>query len=275
MSAIIVPGINYRQLPNKSRTTLDARFINVHTMVWDLVGCENYFSKYGNPYSHFGTGYDGEIRQWQDLRYRAASDLYGNPTCISIENADKGPGFPNWSGSDVPPFTAAQVESLVVLISWLCHRFSLPRSVVQSSCPHERGIGYHRLGCDPWRNTNCGTKWSNARGKVCPGDRRIYQLHYEIMPAVSSPVPTPFPEEDELQVNIAWLRPKAGSNEGAHCYRFTEAGIATWLPTTDAINTQLFLGAKMVGPLDPNVWVSMKLENGPLLPQWVQLTTPK
>src|ERR671923_89774 len=92
--AVVVPRISYpgasqRQLPGKSTTLLSPRVINVHTMVWWLSACEDYFRQPGNPYSHFGTGYDGEVRQWQDLQYRAASDYHGNPFCISIENADK------------------------------------------------------------------------------------------------------------------------------------------------------------------------------------------
>lgn len=188
MSAIVVPGVNYRQLSGKSKTLLVPRVINVHTMVGGLAGVERYFAGSGNPYSHFGTGYDGEIRQWQDLRYRAASDLNGNPYCISIENADSGTGFPVWSGSNVPRFTDKQADSLVVLLSWLCHRFNIPKELIATSCPHERGVGYHRLGVDPYRNTKCGHLWSRARGKVCPGDRRIRQLQTEIIPRVSSPV---------------------------------------------------------------------------------------
>lgn len=199
MSALLVPDVNHRLLPGKSTTPLQPQVINVHTMVWDLDNCEAYFRRAGNPYSHIGTGHDGEVRQWQDLQYRAASCLNGNPYNISIENADKGPGFPAWSGSDVPDFTDAQAESLIVVISWLCHRFNLPKSVVATSCPHERGIGYHRLGVDPYRNTSCGRLWSSARGKACPGDRRIHTLKTEIIPAVSSPTPQAKDEEEMVE----------------------------------------------------------------------------
>lgn len=196
---IIYPGGQYRQLARKSTTLLAPRIINIHTMVGTLHGVENYFAKAGNPYSHFGTGHDGEVRQWQDLRYRAASDLNGNPYCISIENADKGPGFPAWSGTDVPRFTDKQADALVMLLSWLCHRFGLPREAITTSCPHERGIGYHRLGVDPYRHTGCGHLWSSARGKACPGDRRIHQLLTEIIPRVSTPT---LPPEDDDMPNI-------------------------------------------------------------------------
>lgn len=190
MGAILIPGVDHRQLPNKSTVLLDPKVINIHTMVWDLASCERYFAGRGRPYSHVGTGYDGEVRQWQDLRFRAASCLHGNPRNISIENADTGPGFPRWSGSDVPDFTDAQAEALVVVISWLCHRFGIPKSAIGSSCAHERGVGWHRLGVSPWRQAGCSA-WSSATGKVCPGDRRIHQLRTEIIPAVSAPTVRP------------------------------------------------------------------------------------
>lgn len=204
MGAIIIPGADRRLLPGKSHTLLDPRWITVHTMVWDLANCEAYFRRAGNPYSHLGTGPNGELRQWQDLRYRAASCKDGNPFSISIENADTGPGYAKWSGSDVPAFTDAQADTLVVTLSWLCHRFGLPKAAIGSSCPHERGIGWHRLGVDPWRNTTCGLRWSSARGKVCPGDRRIHQLLHEIIPAVSSPAPA-IPQEDDMADYLAQI----------------------------------------------------------------------
>lgn len=178
MSAVLIPDVNHRLLPGKSRTLLQPQIITVHTMVWDLNSCETYFRRAGNPYSHVGTGHDGEVRQWQDLGYRAASDLHGNPYNISSQNADTGPGFPRWTGSDVPDFTDPQAESLIVVLSctWLCHRFNLPKEAIGSSCPHERGIGWHRHGVDPYRNRSCGRRWSSAYGKACPGDRRIHQL---------------------------------------------------------------------------------------------------
>lgn len=184
--ALTVPGVDYRQLPGKSTTPLDPRWVTVHTMVGTLAGSEAWFTPAGRPYSHFGVGGDGRIRQWQDLRYRAASDRDGNPYSISIECEDHGDMFPSWSGSNVPMFTAKQADSLEVLLAWLCHRFGLPASAIGSSCPHERGIGWHRFGIDPWRNPNC-LSWSSSRGKACPGDNRIAQLRDEIIPNVSSP----------------------------------------------------------------------------------------
>lgn len=200
--AVVAPRVAYRQLRGKSTTPLQPRFIVVHTMAGTLAGTESWFSGSGRAYSHFGIGGSGEIRQWQDLRYRAASDLNGNPYSISIETEDMGSHFPNWSGSDVPAWTNAQVDALVVLLAWLCARFGLPKTAIRSSCVHERGIGWHRFGIDhssrnpsapggPWRNPSC-PKWSSSGGKVCPSDRRIAQIRDQVLPrlgAGSSPQP--------------------------------------------------------------------------------------
>lgn len=174
MSAIIYPGADYRQLPGKSTTLLTPLVINVHTMVGTLAGSEAWFTPSGRPYSHFGVGGNGVVRQWQDLRYRAASDLNGNPFCISIECEDHGAAFPAWSDSDVPAFTPKQYAALDSLIAWLCTRFSVRRRLLQDSCQRD-GISYHRLGIDPWRGVDC-TRFSSKTGKLCPGDRRIEQV---------------------------------------------------------------------------------------------------
>lgn len=193
--AVLASGVSYRQLSGKSTVPLQPRVITLHTMAGTLAGTEAWFSGTGRAYSHFGVGGGGEIRQWQDLRYRAASDLYGNPYSISIETEDRGPAFPAWSGSDVPAWTPAQVDALVVLLAWLCARFGLPTSAIRSSCTHERGVGWHRVGIDPWRDPSC-PRWSSTRGKVCPGDRRIAQIHNQVLPrlgAGSAPV-----QEDDM-----------------------------------------------------------------------------
>ena len=51
----------------------------------------------------------------------------------------------------------------------------IPCRAVLDSKPGRRGVGHHRLGIDPWR-VSAGELWSTARGKACPGDRRIAQL---------------------------------------------------------------------------------------------------
>lgn len=201
--------------------------ICLHTMVGTLAGTDNYFRQrgYGGTESHLGTGGDGTVLQWQDLMHEADANNQGNDRIISIENSDRGEGyFPIWSGSDVPAFSNPQINSLVTLIdqmckkefhsgcpsTWACHREGIPRRIVSSSCKDQRGIGWHRIGVDPWRKPGCES-WSEAYGKVCPGDRRINQIKNVIMPRViklgQGVEPTPEPEDD-AEMRMTVIAPK-------------------------------------------------------------------
>lgn len=186
--SLVAPMAEWRPLPRPMSTTpLQYRIVNVHTMVGSLEGSESHFSHSGNPYSHFGLGKLGldELWQWQDLRYRAASDLDGNPFSISIETEDDGPNKP------IPPWTEAQCDALEQLIAWCCVAFAIPAVLEGDSLPTPHGLSVHRRGIDSypelyapgWRQPN-GIYYSNSRGKTCPTDVRIQQLQDRIVPGV-------------------------------------------------------------------------------------------
>lgn len=81
------------------------------------------------------------------------------------------------------------------------------------------------------------------------------------------PTPAPAPtaeEDDDVKVKIAWFRPTTGSDKGMHCHRFTDVGVATYLDSEEKINLQAYLGAEWVGPLDPVLWQTLAVMNGPL-----------
>ena len=208
MSPLVAPMAQYRQLPGKSRIALQPRVINVHTMAGTLAGSYQWASGAGRAYWHFGIAGNGAIWQAQDLRYRAAADLEGNPYYISIETEDRGPLFRGDSDT-APPWTQAQVNSLVNLIDWLCRRFGIPRSIIPDTHVSRRGIGYHRLGIrhvsgrsdapgGPWLKPG-GLRTSNAVSKICPRTVRINQLRATVMPRVqrlpvrATPPPPPPP----------------------------------------------------------------------------------
>jgi hypothetical protein len=177
----------------------------IHTMVGSLTGTDSMFERdgYGGTEAHFGVGGAGEkVKQWQDLAFTADANLEGNPRVLSIENADKGPGFPVWSGGNVPAFTGKQLDQLVDLVTWLCsreahsacpsswkcHTEGIPAVLVPDSKPGRRGIAYHRQGIkgslpDMW--VTGGEVWSASTGKVCPGDRRVKQVREELVPRVA------------------------------------------------------------------------------------------
>jgi len=151
----------------------------VHTIVG--------FQSGGNA-AHFTTGASGRIVQARDTNQSSAANWTGNWHTLAIENEDKGPEFGNWSGSNVPRFTAAQAEAIAKILAW-CHRVhDIPLALVPDSKVGRRGVAYHRQGIDgnftgPFRGRVAGGElWSEHFGKACPGDKRITQLINQIIP---------------------------------------------------------------------------------------------
>ncbi len=191
-----MPGADYRPLePTQRQSRMSAHdIVCIHTMVGSLGGTDNYFKQngWGGTESHLGTGHDGTLYQWQDFSYRAEANYQGNHRVFSIENADRGAGFPSWDSGDpsqVPAFTAAQIEINAKILAfltdkanhagcpstWKCRQEGIPLALIPDSKPTRRGIGYHRQGCPPGV-VEGGEKWSTSYGKVCPGRRRIAQI---------------------------------------------------------------------------------------------------
>jgi len=201
------PKASWHPLGRQTEDRMTAHdIVCIHTMVGSLAGTLAMFERdgYGGTESHFLTGGVGEqIVQAQDLAFTADANLDGNPRVISIENADKGAGFPVWTGSEnVPAFTAKQLDQLIDLVAWLCSREAhsacpsswkcrtegIPAVLVPDSKPTRRGIAYHRQGIkgslpDMW--VPGGEVWSEDTGKVCPGDRRVKQVRELLVPAVA------------------------------------------------------------------------------------------
>lgn len=173
----------------------------LHTMVGTLAGTSAMFHQngYGGTESHFGLGGSGDVLQWQDCDHEADANFNGNYRVISMETADHGPEFSPWVDSNVPPWTAVQVDEIVRWLvwvtaaethagcptTWTCHREGIPRELVQDSRPGLRGVAYHRQGIDPWRVSG-GEVWSASTGKVCPGNARIDQLVRVVIPRVQA-----------------------------------------------------------------------------------------
>lgn len=153
--------------------------ILLHTMVGTLWGTDNYFgqSGYSGTESHMGVGGDGSALQWQDDEYQADANLEANDDALSIETEDMGPLFPDWdtSGDNVPPWTDAQIEKIAQIVARWSVRHDIPLVLIEDTEDSTRGIGYHRQGADPWRKHG-GERYTEAYGKVCPGDARIAQI---------------------------------------------------------------------------------------------------
>ncbi|WP_369131856.1 N-acetylmuramoyl-L-alanine amidase [Modestobacter sp. I12A-02662] len=209
--------------------------ICIHTMVGSLEGTDSYFTTgngagYLGTESHYGTGGSGEIRQWQDTAHQADANLNGNSYVISVENADRGAPFPNWDigdGSQVPPFTEAQIEADARILAWesspaahagcpstwTCRTVGIPLQLIPNTRREHRGVGYHRQGIEPWL-VDGGVRWSNATGKVCPGNARVAQIPRIVERArqIRAGVPTPIEEIKEF--DMAVLITAASSADG-------------------------------------------------------------
>ena len=118
---------------------------------------------------HFYVAKDGRIYQYIDTDLQAWANGAGNASMISVETQG---GVVNPQGE---PWTRAQVASLARIARWAHDTEGVPLRLMRSSRPEERGLGWHRLGCDPWRVSG-GELWSSAAGKICPGDAKIAQM---------------------------------------------------------------------------------------------------
>jgi hypothetical protein len=228
------PAAEWRPLGTQTQPRMTSHdVVCLHTMVGSLDGTDNYFhdSGYGGTESHFGVGHEGRTIQWQDISHTADANLDGKYRVLSIETADFGPGFPDWNTNDasqVPAWTPAQLERLAHLVAWLCDKAThaecpssmlcrqhgIPLYAIPNSQPHNRGVGWHRQGVDSsplyqyGYRVPGGEKWSQATGKVCPGDRRIAQIPgiiaraRQIAAGQSAPTPTPPVEDDDMQYSI-------------------------------------------------------------------------
>ncbi len=174
------PGATWRPLaadPSHQAPMNRHDGIVLHTMAGSLAGTEAMFLQSGftGTESHFGVGADGTVLQWVDTSRRADANLNGTWRLLSVETADTGPPFPSWSGSNVPAWTEAQLDAIAGIVAWAAKEHDFPIEAMGSSRASERGVGWHRLGIEPWR-VDGGEAWSESTGKACPGDRRIAQV---------------------------------------------------------------------------------------------------
>ncbi len=140
-----------------------------HVAVSEAASLFNYFNQPGNPTSHFYVRRDGKVEQYVDTQFRAPANLEGNPTLISIETQG------GVRDVDHEPWTSAQVATLADIAAWANRVHGIPLVAMADSRPSTTGIGYHRLGVEPWR-VDGGELWSSAYGKVCPGAAKIAQI---------------------------------------------------------------------------------------------------
>jgi hypothetical protein len=230
----------------------------LHTMAGTFAGTRATFlaNGYGGTESHYGVAGSGYAEQWQDRAFTADANLDGNPRVLSIETADMGESFPRGPWSN-PPWTQEQLVTLSKIVawecspaahadcppSWRCHREGIP--LVRMTNSNQRGVGYHRLGCDgnfPKTGLHAGRtqrgggeKWSKALGKLCPGDARIDQvdLVIEMARKITNPTAPAAPAavldipEDDMRGDIEgfyrYLIGREGSTEDVDAWAVSSA----------------------------------------------------
>ena len=186
--AIILPDAVWAPFSGKSTTPLRHDILCAHTEVGTNEGSISIGAQAGHSYAHCYTDCLGVTWQCQDLAYRAAANLDGNPYVISWETEDMDTRcFAPWGTScgNVPAWTAAQVDRLILDMAWCCLRFNIPPVLIPDTKAGRRGLGYHRQGVPGSPEWVVGSlAWSSAAGKCCPDWRRIEQFVNLVIPGV-------------------------------------------------------------------------------------------
>jgi murein DD-endopeptidase MepM/ murein hydrolase activator NlpD len=165
---------------NYTRTVTGKDCVILHTAASNGDSLQAWFN---NPSaqasSHFYVRKSGVVEQYIDSKYMSWANVQGNPRSVTIET--EGLGDEAW--------TAKQVQAIVALCQWACKTHGIPVRQMASSAVTEKGIGWHRLGCDGnYPSTPSilkgrsqrggGEDWTGAAGygRACPGDDRIKQM---------------------------------------------------------------------------------------------------
>jgi hypothetical protein len=186
--AIILPEAEWRPFSGKSTTALQHDILCAHTEVGSNEGSISWGAQAGNPYAHCYTACGGKTVQCQDLKYRSAAVLEGNPYAICWETEDtKSACFADWDHTcgNVPAWTEAQVQRLIKDMAWCCVKFDIPPVLIPDTKVGRRGLGYHRQGVPGSPEWVTGSlAWTKWKGKCCPDWMRIEQFKTRVVPGV-------------------------------------------------------------------------------------------
>jgi len=185
------PGAVYREVVGLSKDPpIRPIGIILHVSASNSPSLFNYFNgPSGGVESHFHIPLNpGQVEQYRDTNREADANYKGNSWIeggerlgfISVETAGLGDG--EWNDY--------QLRELEKMIRWCAATHKFPLRVAPGY--HSPGIGYHvQFGSGEGTNS-----WSNARGKICPGPKRIAQIKNVLMPRLTSgstPSPGPTP----------------------------------------------------------------------------------
>lgn len=228
--ATLFPGAIWLPIPvSPSRPRRrKGRAVIFHVAVSEADSLFGLFSQSPND-SHLYVRRDGTTEQYVDLDLEAYASMDANASTISVETQG------GVTDPDGEPWTDAQLAALARIARWAHDTEGVPLAVMPDSLPASRGIGWHRLGIDPWRVPG-GEVWSSSRGKVCPGAAKIAQVPSIVAAAISGAQP----QEPDVQLSdkISFTRPDNGQVS-----TFT---VAEWVAWTNYYAGQ---AAATLGPL--------------------------
>ena len=189
------PGANWVPSPYHGATRQRGRAFVLHVAVANVEA----LAPRSNASWHFYVAKNGKITQYIDTDHISWATGDGNPTVVSAETEG---GVVN---ANIEEWTGSQIESLAQIFAWLHKDEGIPLRLMSDSRRESRGLGYHRLGIDPWRVSG-GELWSSAKGKICPGEGKIKQMTkilYRALQIVDGPtVPAPTERIDTMQFAI-------------------------------------------------------------------------
>lgn len=150
-----MPGATWRPVKNCTNGGQQSvRGVVIHIMDGTLAGTESWFNNSAaQASSHFGTGKDGELRQWVDTSDRAWAQAAGNTAWLSVEN----------EGNGGDTLTDAQLDRCADVLRWAHQTYGVPLQLASS--PSGEGLGYHAMG---------GAAWGGHTS--CPGSKIVAQL---------------------------------------------------------------------------------------------------
>jgi len=190
------PFAQQRILPeNATQAKITPRAVILHTAV-DGPGPTDLAAYFGQASvkaeSHFYVTMNGTVVQMMDTGVEADANGSADKWAISVETEDDSAR----RGSDILPWTQAQLDALVRLCDWACTTHGIPRKRATSSkLPGALGIAYHS---QPMRERFDGdghNPWTAYQGKTCPGDARVKQYPGIVARVAGA---TPAPTEDDM-----------------------------------------------------------------------------
>lgn len=195
----VYPGATYRPVVGESK---DPGIIPVgvilHVAASNADSLFGYFNgPSGGIESHFHIPLTDRapVEQYRDTAREADANYKGN-SWVAADGKRYGFLSAETAGLADGEWNQHQLDEILALIRWAhgVHHFPLRRAPGYRS----PGLGYHVMF-----GTGEGTNsWSNARGKVCPGPRRIRQFEEVILPslagsAAAAPAPPQAPAQPQ------------------------------------------------------------------------------